>query len=230
MTDLPQPSDSVRSALVVMAKAPQAGRVKTRLAPPLSLDAAATLAVALLTDTMRLAITLSGIRIVIVCARGDAPLIRRFVPDRVDIVEQLGSGLAAALASTFDRFLAAGYQKVIAFNSDSPHVARETIADAFAALDTVDLVVGPTEDGGYYLVGAKTAWPDLFNTTQLGTSRALDALTTRAAELNLQVASCAPTFDVDLPADLARLSQELRDAPERAPATAALLAEWNGNP
>jgi rSAM/selenodomain-associated transferase 1 len=213
-----------------MAKAPRAGRVKTRLAPPLSPDAAATLAVALLTDTIRLASTLSGIRIVLVCARGDAPLIRQFVPNGVDIVEQLGSGLATALASTFDRFLAAGYQKVIAFNSDSPHIPRETIDEAFAALDTVDLVVGPTEDGGYYLVGAKAAWPDLFNPTQLGTSGAHHALTTRATELMLRVASCAPTFDVDLPADLARLSQELRGAPERAPATAALLAEWLGNP
>ncbi len=228
--DVPLPSDSVDCALVVMAKAPRAGRVKPRLAPPLSPDAAATLANALLTDTIRLAVTLSGIRVTLVCAHGEAPLLRPIVPDGVQVVEQHGSGLAAALASTFDRFLRAGYQKVIAFNSDSPHIARETIADAFAALDTVDLVVGPTEDGGYYLVGAKAVFPNLFNGEQLGTSGALDALTRRAADLNLRVASCARMFDVDLPADLARLAEELRLAPERAPATAALLAEWDGRP
>lgn len=213
-----------------MAKAPRAGCVKTRLAPQLSPDTAAALAVALLTDTIRLAVTLRGIRVVLVCPRGEAALIRQVVADGVDIVEQLGDGLAAALASTFDRFLAAGYQKVIAFNSDSPHVARETLEDAFVALETVDLVVGPTEDGGYYLVGAKAVYPDLFDAPQLGTSGALDALTRRAAERKLRCAYCARTFDVDLPADLARLAQELRDAPERAPATAALLAEWRGLP
>jgi uncharacterized protein len=228
--DVPLPSDSVDCALVVMAKAPRAGRVKTRLAPPLSPDAAATLAVAFLTDTIRLAVTLSGIRVALVCARGEATLIRQVVPDGVDVVEQFGCGLAAALDSTFDRFLAAGYQKVIAFNSDSPHIARDTIHAAFAALDTVDLVVGPTEDGGYYLVGAKASYPDLFTAAQLGTSGALDALMRRAAELNLQVASCARMFDVDLPADLVRLAQELRGAPDRAPATAALLAEWLDRP
>lgn len=226
--DVPPPSGHVDCALVVMTKAPRPGCVKTRLAPSLSPDAAAALASALLTDTIRLAVTLEGIRVVLVCPRGEAPLIRRVVADGVDIVEQLGNGLAVALASTFDRFLAAGYQKVIAFNSDSPHVPRETLDDAFAALDTVDLVVGPTEDGGYYLVGAKAPHPDLFDAPPLGTSGALDALTRRAAELKLQCACCTRTFDVDLPADVARLAQELRGAPERAPATAALLAGWRG--
>lgn len=213
-----------------MAKAPRAGRVKTRLVPPLSPDAAAALAVALLTDTIRLAMALPGIRVVLVCPRGEAPLVRRLVDDGVAVIEQRGSGLAAALASTFDRFLAAGYQKVIAFNSDSPQIARETLHDAFAALDTSDLVVGPTEDGGYYLVGAKAAHSDLFDAPPLGTSGALDALSRRAAELKLRLAYCARAFDVDLPADVARLAEDLRDAPERAPATAALLAEWRGRP
>jgi hypothetical protein len=117
---------------------------------------------------------------------------------------------------------------VIAFDSDTPHVARSALDDAFAALETADLVVGPTEDGGYYLVGAKAVYPDLFDAPRLGTSGALDALIQRAGELKLAVAHCAPAFDVDLPADVTRLALELHGAPERAPATAALLADWRG--
>jgi hypothetical protein len=224
---VPPPSEGFDRALAVMAKAPRPGRVKTRLAPAFSPEEAAALSVTLLTDTIQLATTLPRVRVAVVCPRGEAPLVRPLVGDGVAVVEQLGSGLAAALTSTFEQFLAAGYRQVVAFNSDSPHVACDVLRDAFAALETADLVVGPTDDGGYYLVGTKNVHPGLFDAPPLGTAGALDALTRRAEELGLRFAQCAAAFDVDLPADVTRLAQELRGAPERARATAALLADWH---
>jgi len=223
---VPPPTEGVDRALVVMAKAPRPGNVKTRLAAAFSPAEAAALSIALLTDTIRLAITVPGVRVGLMCQRGETPLVQLAVRDGVAIVEQLGGGLAAALASTFEQFLSAGYRRVVAFNSDSPQVSGDALRDAFAALETADLTVGPTDDGGYYLVGAKAVHAGLFEAPRLGTSGALDALTERATELGLRVARCAPAFDVDLPADVTRLARELEASPERAPATAALLAGW----
>ena len=98
--------------------------------------------------------------------------------------------------------------------------------DAFEALTGHDLVVGPTHDGGYYLVGAKAAHPTLFDGDGMGTKSALEALLARAHGQQLSVASTDPFYDIDVESDLTRLAEELRLAPARAPRTAAWLKHW----
>ncbi len=88
------------------------------------------------------------------------------------------------------------------------------------------MVVGPTHDGGYYLVGAKAAHPDLFDGDGIGTRSALDSVLARARGLELSVGFMDPFYDIDVEHDLNQLAAELRNAPERAPRTAAWLAEW----
>src|SRR4029077_7005591 len=114
----------------------------------------------------------------------------------------------------------------IAFNSDSPHLPRSVLEDAFETLSENDVVVGPTHDGGYYLVGAKASYPKLFAGDGMGTSSALERLLTRARALELSVGFAAPFYDIDVAGDLTRLAEELRLAPARAPRTAAWLKEW----
>jgi hypothetical protein len=99
---------------------------------------------------------------------------------------------------------------------------------AFALLETRDLVVGPTADGGYYLVGATRPHRGLFAGTGIGTGSALHALLDRARTLDLRVACTEEYYDVDEGSDLARLAAELRTAPSRAPRTAAWLAARRG--
>ena len=95
-------------------------------------------------------------------------------------------GLAAGLISVFAHFAAAGGERVIAFNSDSPHLPPSVLEGAFRdSLRIRDLVMGPTHDGGYYLVGAKAAHPTLFENDGLGTSSALERLLARAQALKL---------------------------------------------
>ena len=89
-----------------------------------------------------------------------------------------------------------------------------------------DVVVGPTHDGGYYLVGAKAAHAALFDGDGMGTNSALDALLARARRLRLAVSFTEPFYDIDVEDDLTRLAAELRLAPARAPRTAAWLKEW----
>jgi glycosyltransferase A (GT-A) superfamily protein (DUF2064 family) len=144
----------------------------------------------------------------------------------VRVVAQEGEGLAAGLTSVFRHFTAAGPQHVIAFNSDSPHLGLSVLKSAFELLETHDVVVGPTNDGGYYLVGAKAAHPSLFEGDGMGTASALDRLLARTKILELSTGFTEPFYDIDVAEDLIQLDQELRRAPEKAPRTAAWFVEW----
>jgi hypothetical protein len=100
------------------------------------------------------------------------------------------------------------------------------LESAFETLVTRDVVIGPTHDGGYYLVGAKAAYPTLFEGDGMGTRSALDRLLARTKLLELSTGFTAPFYDIDVANDLMQLGQELRLAPSRAPRTAAWFGEW----
>ena len=215
--------------LVIMAKAPRSGMVKTRLAQYLPAPAVTELYRCLLEDTLALAGSLGNLEVAIMCPASDvydlARLARLASDDVVRVVAQTGEGLAAALTSVFAHFAANG-QRTIAFNSDSPHLPGSVLQKAFEALDACDVVVGPTHDGGYYLVGARATYPGLFNGDGMGTSNALETLLERARSLGLSVHLANPFYDIDVASDLVQLDAELKLSPLRAPRTAAWLAEW----
>ncbi len=212
--------------LVVMAKAPRLGMVKTRLAQSLPVEAVTELYCCLLDDTMALARSLGTVEVVIMCPASDVEELMRLARGVVTVVAQKGEGLAAGLTSVFAHFAAPARQRVIAFNSDSPHLPVSVLARAFEALTDHDVVVGPTNDGGYYLVGAKAAHPTLFYGDGMGTKSALEALLACARELQLSVGFTEPFYDIDEERDLTRLAAELRVAPARAPRTAVWLKKW----
>ena len=88
------------------------------------------------------------------------------------------------------------------------------------------MVIGPTHDGGYYLVGAKSAHPTLFESDHMGTGSALDGLLTRTKVLELSTGLTEPFYDIDVANDLILLARELRLTPEKAPRTAGWFGEW----
>jgi uncharacterized protein len=212
--------------LVVMAKAPRPGTVKTRLAQRLPVAAVTELYRCLLDDTLTLARSLGTVQVAIVCPVSDAEELTRLSGSAVRVVAQKGEGLAAGLTSVFAHFAAPGRRRVVAFNSDSPHLPAAVLEAAFKTLVGHDVVVGPTHDGGYYLVGAKANHPGLFAGDGMSTKSALDALLARARALKLSVGFTDPFYDIDVEGDLTRLAAELRRAPTRAPRTAAWLKEW----
>jgi rSAM/selenodomain-associated transferase 1 len=217
---------SKNRTLVIMAKAPRLGSVKTRLAQSLSLHVVTELYRCLLNDTIALAQALEYVEIAIMCPASDVEELSRAVPKTVPIVPQTGQGLAAGLASVFAHFAAPGGQRVIAFNSDSPHLPASVLESAFDVLEACDVVVGPTHDGGYYLVGARASHPGLFSSDGMGTANALEAVLTRAHSLGLSVCVTDPFYDIDVAEDLSQLADELQRAPEKAPRTAKWLSEW----
>ncbi len=213
--------------LVIMAKAPRPGTVKTRLAPSLSSAAVIDFYCCLLEDTLALARSLSCVEVAIMCPDSDVNELAQLAGSDVSVVAQKGDGLAAGLSSVFAHFTDATHQRrVIAFNSDSPHLPSSVLKEAFETLAAHDLVVGPTHDGGYYLVGAKASHPTLFAGDGMGTSTALERLLSRARDLKLSVGFADSFYDIDVAEDLTRLAGELRVAPARAPRTAAWLKEW----
>ncbi len=211
--------------LVVMAKAPRGGQVKTRLTPPLAPDEAAALYGCMLSDTVRMA-RATGLATAAVVPAHDVSEVAAVVGPEVEVVAQAGRGLADALVSVFTVFAARGCRRIVAIDSDSPTLPETHLRSAYAALDRHDVVLGPTSDGGYYLVGARRLHDGLFAPSALGTASALQAIEHSAARSGLTCARTADWYDVDIAADLPRLVRELRDAPGRAPATAALLASW----
>jgi hypothetical protein len=231
--------------LVVMAKAPRPGTVKTRLASSLSPAVVTDFYCCLLDDTLALARSLNDVEVAIMCPESDVNQLVQLAGNEASVVAQKGEGLAAGLTSVFAHFAedrrSDDHQRedrqtkdhprddhrrrVIAFNSDSPHLPRSILEEAFETLDAHDLVVGPTHDGGYYLVGAKASHPSLFAHDGMGTSSALERLLSRARTLALSVGFVAPFYDIDVADDLTRLAEELRLAPARAPRTAEWLKE-----
>ena len=211
--------------LVIMAKAPKPGMVKTRLIESLPSVAVTALYRCLLEDTLALAKSLTSVEVAVMCPEPDQDELAHLLGNTVQVVPQKGKGLAAGLTSVFRHFTTAG-QHVIAFNSDSPHLPPTVLDSAFEILATHDVVVGPTHDGGYYLVGAKAAHSTLFETDGMGTRSALDRLLARTKELELSTGFTEPFYDIDVANDLIQLARELQLAPEKAPRTAAWFAEW----
>jgi rSAM/selenodomain-associated transferase 1 len=217
---------SPKRMLVIMAKAPKPGMVKTRLTESLPAPAVTALYRCLLEDTLALARSLTSVEVAVMCPEPDQDELAQLLGNTVEVVAQKGEGLAAGLTSVFRHFTAAGRQRVIAFNSDSPHLAPSALDSAFEILATHDVVVGPTHDGGYYLVGAKAAHPALFESDRMGTRSALDRLLTRTKVLELSTGFTEPFYDIDVANDLILLARELQIAPAKAPRTAGWFGEW----
>jgi hypothetical protein len=198
-------------AIVVMAKEPRAGRVKTRLCPPLSPAAAADLHEAFVRDTLA---RLAGLdRPLILEALGPpaqtprlAALARSFgVVLRAQSGVDLGSRMAAALG----RGLAEA-RTVVLLGSDSPDLPPARVVRAFELLRGADLCVGPAEDGGYYLIGCRTVVPAVFDAAiPWGTARVLEATLQRAAAAGLRCELLDPWYDVDDADDLERLRRSI---------------------
>jgi uncharacterized protein len=220
------PISSQTRTLVIMAKAPKPGMVKTRLSQGLPSRAVTALYSCLLEDTLALAKSLTNVEVAVMCRESDQDELADLLGNTVQIVAQRGEGLAAGLTSVFRHFTAGGGRQVIAFNSDSPHLAPSVLNRAFDILAARDVVVGPTHDGGYYLVGAKAAYPSLFEGDGMGTTSAFDRLLTRTKALALSTGFTEPFYDIDVADDLMQLARELQATPAKAPRTAVWFGEW----
>jgi rSAM/selenodomain-associated transferase 1 len=213
----------MRRVLIIVGKAPRAGHAKTRLVPPLSFEEAADLSRAFLLDTVELGLQLGWDCVSVVHPRGDRELLADLLPRQVRCVDQIGTGLGAALKGAFDQHFAQGFDRVVLIDSDSPTVPVAVIEAASDALHTHDVTIGPSVDGGYYLLGLREPQPRLFHANEWSTSRVFTQTLERVG--TLRVHSLEQWYDVDALDDLARLSAELHARPlDVAKHTRAVIA------
>ncbi len=187
----------LENALWVIAKRPQPGMTKTRLSPPLSPEQAACLYHCFLQDTLDL------VRRVPFVARGilylpaqERPYFADLAPD-FDLLLQTGASLGARLNNGLSDSFARGFRRVIIMNSDGPTLPPQNLQDAFTALDDADVVLGPSEDGGYYLIGLKRPAPRLLLDVTMSTSAVLTDTLLMARKEGLRVHLTRHWYDVD---------------------------------
>ena len=214
-------------ALAIMAKQPIVGKTKTRLCPPLTLAQSAALYEALLKDTIDLGANLPDVQLAIAVTPADGIAYFETITPPGTVLEPIeGENIGACLNQIHNRLLAQGHPKVIAINSDGPTLPPEYLQEAFARLDEVDVVLGPSEDGGYYFIGYTQSHPGLYEDITWSTFQVTPQTLVRAATLGLSVAQSPPWYDVDTIEDLARLRTELATLPaERLPHTRAFLRD-----
>lgn len=192
--------------LVIFAKAPQPGAVKTRLIPALGAEGAAALARRMLSHTLQQALA-AGVGPVELCmspAPGDAAWQSVALPTAVVRTAQDEGDLGQRMASTVAR-ITRQRQSVLLFGTDCPALTATHLAEAARQLAQHDAVLLPVADGGYILIGLKTPCPELFTDMPWSTPAVAAETLRRIAALGLRVWQGPTLHDIDEPADLARL-------------------------
>ncbi|GAC1365399.1 MAG: TIGR04282 family arsenosugar biosynthesis glycosyltransferase [Ktedonobacteraceae bacterium] len=218
------------TALVVIARYPEAGKTKTRLARSIGNEPVVLLYKAFLTD---LAQRFAGyhacdLRWTYIPVESDFPhLATTLAPGAVqatDCFPQQGADLGARLHYAFQWAQQQGFQYTIVIGSDTPHIGRSQIENARAKLEHADVVLGPAEDGGYYLIAMRSPY-DVFSDIPMSTPAVLQMTIAAAIRQGLRVELVETLLDVDELPDLQRLAQMLEQDQTLAPATAHQLTE-----
>jgi rSAM/selenodomain-associated transferase 1 len=204
-------------ALTIMAKAPRAGKVKTRLSPPLSHEEAAALNISFLRDTAEnlAAVAAQGhaAGLVSYTPIGDEAAFDDLLPPGFALVPQRGDGFGERLLHAAQDILALGFASICLIDSDSPTVPRIAFEQAVDALSHPGdrLVLGPSDDGGYYLIGLKHPHPEPFAAIDWSTSAVFAQTCARARAAALELIELPRWYDVDDAPTLTTLESELLD-------------------
>jgi rSAM/selenodomain-associated transferase 1 len=219
-------------ALAVMTKAPRAGQVKTRLVPPLSPEEAAQLNVHFLRDTASAIAKACGTTargVGVYTPVGAEAAYLEILPGDFELLPQRGNGFGERLTFAMEDLFQCGFGSVCLIDSDSPTVSADVYAQAVEMLSRPGdrVVLGPSDDGGYYLIGLKERRRELFERIDWSTERVLEQTKQRARELSLEVSLLPTNYDIDDAPTLRRLCDELlSDKSDRtvAPNTRKFLA------
>ncbi|MBI2190448.1 MAG: TIGR04282 family arsenosugar biosynthesis glycosyltransferase [Planctomycetes bacterium] len=203
--------DEVKRGLILFAKAPLPGLAKTRLGTRLSDAECAALAEAFIRDTAQ---TMRGVaaeykRVAFTPPEASATLQALIGPD-IGCFAQAGGDLGDRLLAAFERAFAEGCRRVLILGTDTPTLPASMMDRAFESLRSADLVLGPSTDGGYYLIGLRRPVPALFQDIPWGTEKVLERTLDVVARESLSFHLLPPWYDVDTPEQLDFLLTHLR--------------------
>lgn len=218
---------TARDVVYVVAKAPMVGGSKTRLCPPLEPREAAALAEAFVLDSIA-TVRRAACEARVICRNRDEQVaLRALVRGAARIDVQLGSGLGAALRSAFRMGLRDGFTSVAVLGADSPTLPAAVIQQAFIALSSgANVALGPSEDGGYYLLAASALYPSLFRGMPWSTDAVAAVTLARCRAAGLRTHLLPTWYDVDDVSALARLEADLAGSEHVAPHTCAVVLGW----
>ena len=197
-----------KNVLIVVAKRPAPGRTKTRLSPPLSPELASALYECFLRDTLdQMRQVKDALHVVAYLDEPD--YFQRLAPD-FELVPQNGHDLGSRLDNVLTLHLSQGYERVVIMDSDSPTLPSEYLSRAFSKLaDGAEVILGPCDDGGYYLIGARKPIPRLLREVQMSTPTVTEDTIALAEEEGLNLVTLPTWYDVDDEMSLSTLLNEL---------------------
>ena len=208
------------ASLLVFAKVPRPGAVKTRLTPALTPEEAARVYMAFLRDTLRQVVQLEvdDMRLYLAPPLPDDEI--DGVPAAVSVHEQTGDGMGARMNRALRETLRDGADRAVLMGSDHPTLPSSFLRQAFRSLEEArSLCVGPTEDGGFYLLGMSTMYPQLFDGMSYSHSEVFADTVARAQQTDAEVTVLPEWYDVDTPQDLDRMQADLATGAVEAPNT-----------
>jgi len=196
-----------------MLKAPRPGSVKTRLVPPLSHEEAAGLYRCFVQDIFGSVLRLKGVSVYAAYAPEGRDDLSGLIPEGVKSFPQDGRGLGRRILNVFKKLFAEGFEKITVIGSDSPDLPLDYIKEAFALLDCrTRLVLGPAEDGGYYLIAMNESNAGLFTGIRWSTKDVLKDTIKKARESSVSFKLLETWHDIDTAEDLKYLRKS-RSAP-----------------
>ncbi|MDY0292652.1 MAG: TIGR04282 family arsenosugar biosynthesis glycosyltransferase [Desulfuromonadaceae bacterium] len=194
-----------RCAVIVMTRYPEAGQVKTRLIETLGEHGAANLHKRMAEHTMSTLQPLHDIEtadLFVFFNGGSNEQMQRWLGSSFEYQPQQGSNLGEKMVNSFKHIFNTGYNRAVILGTDCPDIEGATVVQALKYLRSADLVLGPAEDGGYYLLGLNQTIPQLFEGIEWGSDRVLAQTTQQAKQQNLSIEYLHPLRDIDTPADL----------------------------
>lgn len=194
-----------RCAVIVMTRYPEAGKVKTRLIETLGEHGSANLHQRMAEHTMSTLKPLHDIEtadLFVFFNGGSIEQMQQWLGTTFEYLPQQGNNLGAKMANAFAHIFRSGYNRGLILGTDCPDIEGATVVDALKYLRSADLVIGPAEDGGYYLLGLNQTQPQMFEGIEWGTEKVLAQTAERAEQKNLSIEYLHALRDIDTPTDL----------------------------
>ncbi len=207
------------NTIIIMAKVPTAGTVKTRLEPTLTPEQCAELAECFLLDTLSKAESLQNQIIIAYTPIEKRDVLLKILPMQKTFIEQKGTTLGDRMFHAFQFAFSQNADTVVMIGTDSPTFPPDFIERAFKNLKKTDAVLGKTEDGGFYLIGLRTLRKEIFENVEWSSPNTFRQTVRNIKKIGLKLSLLPTWFDVDFPEDLERLRKDLVENPTIAPQT-----------
>ena len=197
------------NALILFTRVPVPGQTKTRMMPYYTPEQCAEFHCYCVKDIVKAAVNVDA-EIIVSYTGGKSDVLKTIISDAACYCEQVGDDLGERMYDAIEKAFGMGYEKVVLVGTDVPELRAETIDSAFETLDSKDLVIGPTEDGGYYLIGMKTACKAAFNVKKYSTTSVFEETVKSIEEDGKSIAVVDTYTDIDEPDDLLGFRQRMR--------------------